>query len=39
MVESTRKFTFEVLLAEHRSLQLPQDGEWLEFAALPSEEP
>lgn len=39
MVASTHKFTFEELLAEHRSLQLAHDREWLEFSSLPSEEP
>lgn len=39
MVAPTRKFTFEELLAEHRLLQLPRDGEWLEFPDLASEEP
>lgn len=39
MVAPTRKFTFEELLAEHRLLKLAQDGEWLDFADLPSEKP
>ena len=37
VIEPTRKYSFEELLAEHKALGLDPDREWLEFPALPGE--
>ena len=38
VIAPAHAYTFEQLLAEHKTLKLDVDREWLDFPALPSEE-